>query len=111
MPDTSSTTRKPSGVLVHAMRAVAAHIFDNDLPVPMTIDFDDLLDEVTIHVSRDAAEAWVASLAIDQVEEKPYTTSARRAVVHVHRHGRLPDTGVRVDLLTIHRAGLAVVPA
>lgn len=99
MLETSSTNTIPVGVIAHAMRAVAAHLFDHHLPAPLSIQVTQERDAILVQVdsSQSSIEAWTQSLHIDQASEHQ-----RGHVRYVTRHGRLPDSGVRVDLLSVH---------
>lgn len=95
-----------AGVIAHGLRAVAQHLFDHQLPSPLSIQFNRERDAILVHVDSTPAsiELWVASLHLDHVEE-----SRRGHIAYVTSHGRLPDSGVRVDVLSVHFDALPVL--
>jgi hypothetical protein len=108
-----ATTLSPdhtSGVLAHAMRTLAAHMIDEDLPAPVAIHIDRAASAVVVQLMDDDTPQWVSSIHIDTVREESHQLRDRVAT-HTIAEGRLP-LGVRISLLTITFAPrLTSVPA
>ncbi|MCL8026349.1 hypothetical protein [Nocardioides bruguierae] len=85
-----------------ALLAVAHHLNERDVPTPMGIHFDRHVDRIEVHVHRDELDAWVTSgLAVDEVTENILSDTVPapyRQKTSVS--GRLPDSGVRVCVVT-----------
>lgn len=99
MTGTSTTNTEP-GVIAHALHALADHIAKHQLPAPAEFQISGDADEqprrLELHLSGCDAIAWSTSIAIDDYSRE---AAGRGSLVEWHLvQGRLPDTGVRVQL-------------
>jgi hypothetical protein len=95
---TSTTTAQRAGVIAHALRALADHVAAHLLDLGEVVVNEDHLD---ISISGCDAAVWKASLrdGVDTIDRR----AAAREVDSVTLTGRLPDTGVRVELTWVER--------
>lgn len=95
----------------YALAGIGMHILDHQLPIPMSVGLPsahlDNTDAIQVHVMRYEAEAWRASIAVDETVERPH---APGSVAHI-AIGRLPGTGVRVHVMHLESARLSAVTA
>lgn len=96
---TTSSTVQRAGVVAHALHALADHVAAHFLDLGEVVVNEDHLD---IAISGYDAKVWKASLrdGVDTVDRR----AAARAVDAVTLTGRLPDTGVRVELSWVEMA-------
>lgn len=101
MTETSTTTPKRSGVVVHALHALAGHIDEHDLVGPSEISIHEKYLELAI--SSADARTWRESLggSLDNIVREP----ALRGVPleWVTLKGLLPSSGVRVEVRWIRQ--------
>lgn len=105
----TSTTNTQAGVVAHALHALADHIERHQLP--LFAEFQINNDRLELHLSGHDAEAWWTSLegCIDDAQALPAVAGS--PVEWVTVQGRLPDTGVRVQLQWIRHRRPKAVPA
>ena len=85
-----------------AYKAVIDHALDNGLEAPLSIDLHEQF--IAVWVSASDADAWVASIAVDD-EHTHESPLADREIVHLN--GRTPLLGIKVQL----RFSRVVTPA
>jgi len=90
-------TALESGVVAHALRALADHIEQRHLPAPVSIGM--LPRELNVRIPGDRAEEWAASLvAGDGIRCLATQTVHHTRLSNFETCGLLPDTGVRLRL-------------
>lgn len=82
------------GVVGHALTALGHHITQHQLPAPGDITVE--ADHIAINVEGFAAVAWRRSIVDVTFTREPAIRGSR--LEWVTASGRLPDTGVRVQL-------------
>lgn len=103
MSEATSTTAQRAGIVAHALHALADHVAAHLLDLGEVVVNEDHLD---ISISGCDAAVWKASLreGVDVIERH----AAADAVDSVTLTGRLPDTGVRVELTWVELAPAGV---
>jgi hypothetical protein len=89
--------RYPAGVLAHGLHALAHHIGLYKLDYIRAESYPEVIDDrpvLEVHVDRHFLDAWLETVTVDQEIRDDENLGVRRFV-------RLPDSGVRVSLLTI----------
>lgn len=88
-----------SGVVAHALTALGAHIGAHQLPNPSDITVK--ADRVVLSLAGRDAAVWRRSVLADSVKRDGMPGSA---IAYVVLTGRLPDSGVRVQLEWLRRS-------
>lgn len=90
------------GVVAHALAALGAHIGEHQLPNPGQIEVT--ADRVVINVPGSDARAWRSSITVDTISRDGEPGST---VEYVVLNGRLPASGVRVQVEYLRRSPAA----
>lgn len=104
----TTTTNHPVGVITSALRAIADHVDEHQLPF-RSIQVKDDESAVLVWIAEEHVTVWVDSLHIDRVYDETFTGITGTSV-HIFRDGRLP-VGVRVQVATVHLVDGLGVPA
>lgn len=101
MTETSATTSSIDRTFPVAMLMLSTHMLERSLPVPIGIHFPapyDWPQAIRLHLSHiEPVDGWVGSIHVDE-EHLRHTISQSGQYSYRHWLGRLPDSGVRVDL-------------
>lgn len=119
MEHTASTTKPviTAGIVAHSLIALGMHIAEHNLPLYTGLRTPDACtddrDHLTIHLAGEPLlTAWAESIEVDDITVEPRNSDVYPFARHYH--GRLPNSGVRVELLELmcsHRSDLAAVPS
>lgn len=95
--DTNTPTTQHAGIVGHALTALGHHITTNNLTAPSDLQFDDELTRIEFTIPGSAAGAWRRSLhgCVDNIVRD---TNSTYGLEWVTLTGRLPDTGVRIQI-------------
>ncbi|WP_435744991.1 hypothetical protein [Nocardioides sp. SYSU DS0663] len=93
---TTTDTAVTAAVTAHGLMALGLHMAERNLPLYLDIETPaagSRLDRILVQLDPTSMIAWVDSVETDELRE-----DHRDRLREVHCFGRLPDTGVRVDL-------------
>lgn len=93
--NTPSTAQR-AGIVAHALRSLADHLERFHLPEPGSIEFSS--DRIEFSITGGDSAVWQASLgdALDKIDKR--TSHESEGVEYVTITGRLPDSGVMVEI-------------
>lgn len=106
LPDDRHPVRYPAGVLAHGLHAIAHHVATYRLEYIRVESYPDVIDDrpvIEVHVDRFTIGSWLDTVHLD-VEHRDVTPpldGVELQAVQYRRFVRLPDSGVRVSLLSI----------
>lgn len=102
---THTGTRSPAvtaAIVAHGLMALGMHMAEHNLPLYLDVETPTAcigrpIDRIVVQLSDQSVDAWADSIEVDSVT---FTTLDDVALVE-ERHilGRLPNSGVRVDLM------------
>lgn len=105
-PDDKHVVSYPAGVLAHGLHAIAHHIATYRLEYIRVESYPHVIDGrpvIEVHVDRFTIGSWLDTVHVDTEarEVTPALTAGELSAVQYRRFVRLPDSGVRVSLLSV----------
>ncbi len=106
MNASSTTTYTPTpavstGIVAHALMGLGMHMAEHNLPLYLDVETPSAatlrtLNRLVIQLDAHTIDPWMSSIEVDditstRIDDSPFSTD-------FHVLGRLPGTGVRVDL-------------
>ncbi|CAI9417166.1 hypothetical protein [Nocardioides sp. T2.26MG-1] len=113
MPETSTTTYAPQvtgAVVAHGLMALGLHMAERGLPPYIELETPTTVrrtDRMVIQLNAHTIDPWMASIEVADVTIDPRPAGLTMDTFHVL--GRLPDSGVRVDLVYLAGRVLSAV--
>lgn len=94
------TPEVTAALVAHALMALGMHMAENNLPLYLDLETPAAVanrgDRLAVHLGAEALDTWIASIEVDDITTDPIDDAVFTETFHVL--GRLPNTGVRVDL-------------